>query len=118
LYNQLDLSGAVQVATSHILRRKNEIEASVNANFNEKIGAIVRRPGYEKVGETIEHGNDSLGATVYQYFGNNKIIAAINNENASAAAVRFLDTDNKWRDIIDDAVPNTRFQFLNHLDEL
>lgn len=116
LNNQLDLSGAVQVATSHLLRRNNEIKASTNANFNAKIGAIVRRPGYEQVGKTIEHGKDSLGAGVYRYFDNNKIIVGINDDDDSNATLRYLSGDN-WETILSDAAPNTRFQFLNHLDE-
>lgn len=116
-FNQLDLSGGIQSTTSHNLKKKNEVVASKNAAYNIKIGSAVRRPGYEKVARTIEHGNDSLGATVYKYGQNNKIIVGINNSSDSLAEVRYLDFVDYWTPIFT-APANTRFQFLNDLDEL
>lgn len=115
---RVDLSGGLQDSTSHLLRKRNEVVATINATYNAKIGSAKRRDGYEKVARTIEHGNDSLGAIVYRYFSNNKIIAAINNTAGTAATVRYLDTDDYWTDIITNAAPNTRFQMLNDLDKL
>lgn len=117
-YTQLDLSGGVQSATSHLLRKRNEVVASKNAAYNIKVGSAVRRPGYEKVGRTIQHGNDSLGAGVYNYGQNNKIVVGINNITNTAATLQYLDTANYWTTIISNASPNTRFQLLNDLDEL
>lgn len=117
-YVQLDLSGGCQSATSHLLRKRNEVVASKNAAFNIKVGSAARRPGYEKVARTIEHGNDSLGAGVYNYGQNNKIIACINNSGGTAAELRYLDTADYWTSVITNATPNTRFQLLNDLDEL
>lgn len=118
VYTQLDLSGGVQAATSHLLRKRNEVAASKNAAYNIRIGSGVRRPGYEKVARTIQHGNDSLGAGVYNYGQNNKIIACINNAAGTVAELRYLDTADYWTSVITDASPNTRFQLLNDLDEL
>lgn len=118
VYTQFDLSGGVQAATSHLLRKRNEVAASKNAAYNIRIGSGVRRPGYEKVARTIQHGNDSLGAGVYNYGQNNKIIACINNAAGTAAELRYLDTADYWTSVITDASPNTRFQLLNDLDEL
>lgn len=118
VYTQLDFSGGVQAATSHLLRKRNEVVASKNAAYNVKIGSAKRRDGYEKVARTIQHGNDSLGATVYRYGTNNKIVVGINNLANTNATLRYLDTADYWTDLITDAAPNTRFQMLNDLDEL
>jgi hypothetical protein len=118
VYSQLDLSGGVQAATSHLLRKRNEVVASKNVAYNIKVGSAVRRPGYEKVARTIQHGNDSLGAGVYNYGQNNKIVVGINNANNTSATVQYLDTADYWTTTISSASPNTRFQFLNDLDEL
>lgn len=118
VYTQLDLSGAVQAATSHLLKKKNEVVASKNGAYNIKIGSIKRRDGYEKVARTIEHGNDSLGAIVYRYGDNHKIVVGINNTANTSASLRYLDTADYWTDLNLNAAPNTRFQMLNDLDEL
>lgn len=117
-FPQLDISGGLQAATSHLLRKRNEVVLTKNANYNAKIGSAKRRDGYEKVARTIEHGNDSLGAIVYQYDQNNKVIVGINNTANTAATLRYLDTADYWTNIITDAPVNTRFQMLNDLNEL
>lgn len=114
----LDLSGGVQSATSHVLRKRNEVKDSYNAAYNEIIGSAKRRLGYEQVGRTIQHGNDSLFGGVYNYFQNNKLIVGINNSGGTNATLKYLDGDLYWKDIITDAPVNTRFQCLNYLDEL
>ena len=115
---QLDLSGGLQTATSHLLRKRNEVKATKNAIYNAKIGSAKRRDGYEKVGETIEPGNDSLGAIVYRYGIDNKVIVGINNSTNTNATLRYLDVGNYWTNLITNATTNTRFQMLNDLDEL
>ena len=117
VYRQLDLSGGVQTKTSHKLRKRSEVESSKNAAFNIKIGSAVRRPGYEQVGETIQHGSDGLFGGVYRYYTNNKILAGVNDANGAYANLRYLDSGNWWTDIITDAPVNTRFQGINYLDE-
>lgn len=117
-FTQLDFSGAVQASTSHLLRKKNEVKAAKNAQFNSRIGSAKRRDGYEKVGRTIEHGNDSLGAGVFRYGVNNKIVVGINNTAQTAATLRYLDTDDYWTSLITDAPVNCRLDLLNDLDEL
>lgn len=115
-YPQLDLSGGIQRGVSHLLRKRNELYNAKNAAFNIKIGSAVRRPGYEKVGRTIQDGNDSLGAGVFRYGANNKIIVGINNASGSNATLQFLDTADYWNPILTTAVANTRFQCVNDLD--
>lgn len=115
-YPQLDLSGGVQRAVSHILRKRNELFSSKNAAFNIRIGSAVRRPGYEKVGQTIVQGNDSLGAGVYRYGQNNKIICGINAADGSGATLQAFDTGGYWTSILSGAALNTRFQTINDLD--
>ncbi len=117
-YPQTDLSGGLQVGTSHILRKRNEVVATKNAIYNIKIGSAKRRDGYEKVGETIETGNDSLGATVFRYGTDNRIIVGINNQTDTNATLRYLDVGGYWTNLLTNASVNTRFNMLNDLDEL
>ena len=117
-FAQLDLSGALQVGTSHLLRKRNEVVATKNATYNAKIGSAKRRDGYEKVARTIEHGKDSLGAIVFRSGTNNKIIVGINDSSDTNATLRVLDTDDYWTTILSNASVNTRFQMLNDLNEL
>lgn len=117
-YPQLDLSGGLQTSTSHLLRKRNEVVGSKNAIYNAKIGSAKRRDGYEKVFTTIEQGNDSLGAGVYRYYTNNKIVVGINNPTSTNATLRYLDTGGYWTNIITNAAANTRFQMLNDLEQL
>lgn len=112
-----DLSGAVQARTSHLLRKRNEVASSKNADFRKKIGSAVRRDGYEKVGETIETGNDSLGAGVYKYGSNSKIIVGINDTADQFANLRVADNGGYWTNILTTASVNTRFQAINYLDQ-
>lgn len=116
-YSQFDSSGAVQSATSHLLKKTNEVVSAKNAVFNEIIGSITRRKGYEQVGESIESTKDGLFGGVFRYGQNNKIIAGINNSTDTAATLRYLDTGNYWTNILTDAAPNTRFNCLNSLNE-
>lgn len=117
-YQQQDMSGALQVGTSHLLRAKNEVAATINATYNVKIGSAQRRPGYEQLATTIEPGNDSLYAGVFRYGGNHKIIAGINNNSNTAATLRFLDTGGYWTPFPLTAAPNTRFNTYTDNDEL
>lgn len=116
-YPQLDLSGGIQIGTSHLLRKHNEVVSSKNAVYNKKIGSAVRRDGYEKVATTIQHGNDSLGADVFRYNGNNKIMVGINNAGLTNATLQYLDTAGYWTSIISNAALNTQFQMLNDNNE-
>lgn len=115
-YPQLDLSGGIQRAVSHLLRKRNEVFNSKNAAYNIKIGSAVRRPGYEKVGRTIQSNADSLGAGVFRYGQNNKIICGINNAAGTNATLQFLDTADYWNPILTNAPVNCRFQAVNDQD--
>lgn len=112
------MSGGTQRATSHLLRKRNQVKSSKNAAYNIKIGSAVRRPGYEQVSNTIQQGNDSLGATVFRYGQYNKIIVGINDATNSNGTVQYLDSDNYWKSLITNAPANCRFQMLNSLDQL
>lgn len=115
---QLDVSGGVQTATSHILKKANELASAKNAVFHKKIGSATRRDGYEQVGRTIQAGNDGLGLHIYKYFGNNKIVAGINNGSGSNATLQVLDAADYWTTILSTAAPSTRFSLTDYLDEL
>lgn len=116
-HTQNDLSGAVQSTTSHLLRKRNEVQNAINADFGSKIGSAIRRKGYEKVGQTIEQGNDSLGAGVFKYNTNSKIIVGINNDTDTNATLMVMDNGGYWTTILSDAFVNTRFQAINYLDQ-
>lgn len=122
-FPQLDISGGLQSTASHLLRKRNEVIASKNAAFNIKIGSATRRPGYEKVARTIEQGNDSLGAIVYKYGQNSKIVTGINDASNNYSTLRVMDTADYWTTILSNSnisniTPNVRFQMLNDLDQL
>lgn len=117
-YTQLDISGGLQVVTSHLLRKRNEVVKTKNAVYNEKIGAAKRRQGYEKVGRTIEPDKDSLGFEVFRSGQNTRTIVGINNSTDTNATLRVLDTNDYWTTILSNADPGTKFQMLNDSDEL
>ena len=73
--------------------------------------------GYEKVGETIQSGKDSLYGGVFNYFNNNKIITGVNDASDAFANLRYFDTGGYWTNIITNAPVNTRFNCLNYLNE-
>lgn len=118
-FSLLDMSGGVQTATSHLLKKRMEVKDSYNAAFNIRIGSACRRFGYEQVGQIVQSGNDSLYGGTYNYqVTNNKVICGINNAGGTNATLNFLDSGGVWTPIISNAAPNTRFQCLNYLDEL
>ena len=116
-FPQLDLSGGVQTGVSHLLKKRNEVSASKNATFNQKIGAAKRRDGYEKVARTVEHGKDSLGFDIFRFNTNYKMLVGVNNSTDTQAELRVLDTADYWTTLLT-ATANTRFQMLNDLNEL
>lgn len=104
--------------TSHLLRKRNEVKSAKNASFNIKIGSAVRRFGYEKVAQTIQSGNDSLGAIVFRYAQQSRIIVGINDATSSNGTLQYLDSNFNWQTLISNAPANCRFQMLNDLDQL
>lgn len=115
-FSLLDMSGAVQQATSHLLKKRMEVYNSYNAAFNIRIGSACRRFGYEQVGQTIQYGNDSLYAGTYNYNSNsNRIMCGINNASGTNATLNFMDTGGYWTPVLSNAAPNTRFQCTNYL---
>lgn len=108
----------MQDTTSHLMRKQNEVRVSENAEYNKVIGSARRRNGYEKVGETIQYGNDSLYGGVFRYGDNHKLITGINSSSGLTAGLRYLDTGGYWTSLLSDAAPHTRFNCLNYFDEL
>lgn len=118
VFSKIDLSGGLQVGTTHLLRKNNEVFATKNAVYNRKIGSAQRRDGYEQAFRTIEAGNDSLGTNVFRYYTNSRIMTAINNSNNTNATLRVNDTGDYWTTLLSNAAPNTRMQMLNDNNEL
>lgn len=116
-FSLLDMSGGLQNATSHLLKKRMEVSDSYNAAFNIRIGSACRRAGYEQVGQTIQYGNDSLYAGTYNYnVTSNRVITGINNANNTNATLNYMDTGGYWTPILANAPVNTRFQCLNYLN--
>lgn len=113
---QFDLSGAMQTASSRLLRKRNEVELSENAEFNRKIGSFARRFGYEQVGYTIQGGKDGLGAHVYKYGTNSKVFTSTNNANDTSSILTVLDNGGYWTPVLTLA-PNTRLNIIDSLEE-
>jgi len=117
-FNLLDLSGGLQTATSHLLKKRMEVYNSYNAAYNIRIGAAARRLGYEQLGQTVQYGNDSLYGGIFNYgSNNNRIFAGVNNASGSNATLNFLDSGGSWTPVITNAPANTRFQCLSYLDQ-
>lgn len=118
VYAMMDMSGGMQNATSHLVRKRIEVFDVKNGEFHSKIGSIKRRDGYEQVGQTIQFGNAGLYGGVYLFNQNNRIIVGINNSNNTATTLQYLDSDNYWKTIFQNTFPNASFSCLNYLDEL
>jgi hypothetical protein len=116
-FRQNDFSGAMQTATSRLLRKRNEVEIAENAEFNRKIGSFSRRSGYEQVGRTIQHGKDGLGAHIYKFGDNNRVLAATNNSNDTFTVLNALDNGDYWTPVISNILPNTRLNIIDSLEE-
>lgn len=117
-YPQLDLSGGLQVLTSHLLRKRNEVVRSKNAVYNIVIGAARRRMGYEKVAATIQQDSDSLAFDIFRYNASNRVIVGVNDPSAQNSLLKVLDTGDYWTQILSTPTPNMRFQMLNDSNEL
>ncbi len=116
-FRQFDLSGAMQTATSRLLRKRNEVEISENAEYNRKIGSAVRRLGYEQVGQTIQHNKDGLGAHIFRSGDRSRVLVATNNVNDSNSILNVLDNGGYWTPVISDMLPNTRLNIIDSLEE-
>lgn len=117
-FNLLDMSGGLQTATSHLLKKRMEVSDSYNAAFNIRIGSACRRFGYEKVGYTIAYGNDSLYGGIFSYgTSSNRIFVGANNLAGTNAELSYLDVGGYWTRVITNATANTRFQCLNYLNQ-
>lgn len=118
-FPQFDFSGGLQTATGRLLRKRNEIFSSKNADFSFKIGSITRRPGYEQVGQTLQYGNDSMGFHAFkQNSGQAVLLAAINDVNNVSTTIKFADVAGYWTNLtlpvsVD---PYTKMQFVDSLN--
>ena len=117
VYAMMDMSGGMQNATSHLIRKRIEVFDVKNGEFHSKIGSAKRRDGYEQVGQAIQFGNSGNYGGTYLYGQNNKIVVGINNASNTATTLQYLDSDNYWKTIFTNSFPNSIFQGLNYLDE-
>lgn len=79
-------SGAIQSATTSLMRKPNEIADAYNVRFNKYIGAITRRNGYIKEGSALLRAVKTQGLHEAKFANGAKTFAAINNQVSSATA--------------------------------
>jgi len=115
LYRKRDVSGGIQSATSHTLRKRNELIYAKNATFSHKIGAAARRLGYESVAVT-QAGKESLGLHVHNYGANNRVLFGVNEWDDSFTTIREL-SGSSTVELYSGIAANTKMQFLDHLEE-
>lgn len=105
-WRQFDFSGGVQTATSWLLKRPNELVDAKNARFSDELGAVVRRPGYEAVGDAFETGNTPTGLFTARYNAGSKRMVAVNNSGDTYTVIRAQDTsDGSWDDVSTTDIP-------------
>lgn len=115
---RFDHSGGVQDITNRFLRAGNEVEDVVNGRFDDKIGSITRRNGYEQEGDTLETGKSGLGLHEAKYSTGAKFLAAVNNTGDTETKIKHL-TGTTWADL---TLPttlgdDTTVQMINSIDE-
>lgn len=93
---RFDFSGAVQSATSWLLRAMNEVEDVTNGRFNDEIGRIARRLGYAAIGSTVVNNKPGLGLFEAKFSTGSKIFAATNKSDDTATEIRTRNNDGSW----------------------
>jgi hypothetical protein len=122
-YSQFDLSGGIQNATSFLMKKKSEIADMRNGRFGVELGAIVRRNGHDRVGNTFGSGsqNTPTGGFVAKFSTGNVRFVAVNDSGSTATIVRTQPTSGgSWTTLTGiPSIPiNARVNFLLYLDEV
>lgn len=93
-YPQFDFSGAIQVATSFLMKKQNELANVRNARFGTILGSIVRRFGSSRAGSIFGAGSENTptGGSVIKFTTGNKRFVAVNNSGGTATIIRVQDS--------------------------
>lgn len=118
-FRQFDFSAGVQRKTSWLLRRQNEVELSINGKFDDEIGAIETRPGYEQFGSTIVASKAIRGMHVANYDGGSKLLVAINETGTSTETELYHVQSGSNTEVTITSNPNddTEWQMVTVLNE-
>ena len=122
-YPQVDFSGAVQVATSFLMKKPNEIADIRNGRFGVELGSIVRRDGHSRAGSTFGAGgqNTPTGGFIAKYTTGNKRFVAVNNSGSTATIIRVQDSGTgAWSTLAGaTGIPvNAKVYFFLYMDEV
>jgi hypothetical protein len=99
-----------EAAVDELLVPKDSVELAINMHFD-RIGAVVRRPGLTKLGETISSGNPVLGMGFYR-----------NNAGTTFAALAKVNTDvyantgSGWSSVRPSLTAGLKARFTNFVD--
>lgn len=119
VFRRSDFSGALQNASTWLLRRENELEDGRNLRFNEEIGAIFRRNGYQRSGEQFTTtGKLPLGGHVSNFTTGSVAFVACNDDADANTLVRSQNQDGTWTTLINDLPPNADVYFCDYRDEV
>lgn len=120
-YPQNDFSGAVQSATSYLMKKQNELANVRNARFGVELGSIVRRNGHTRAGSTFgtTGQNTPTGGFIANYSTGNKRFVAVNNNAGTKTIIRVQDSAaGTWTTLTTDIPINAKVFFFLWLDEV
>lgn len=120
-YPQFDFSGALQGATSFLMKKENEIINVRNGRFGVELGSIVRRNGSDRAGSTFGAGgqNTPRGGFIAKFTNGNKRFVAVNNSGSTKTIIRVQDSAaGTWTTLTTDIPVNSKVYFFLYLDEV
>lgn len=116
-YSYQEFSGGVQRATTSHIRKPNEVRNASNGDFSKLFGAIIRRPGTEKLQPKLPQNSNTLGAIVARFANGSKIFAAQKKAGNTESAISYWDGDS-WEEVYAGLPANADIEFMDDLGEL
>lgn len=117
-FSLFDVSGAVQSATSWLLKQANEVYDSENLRYDVQLGAAERRPGYSLFLE-LASGKFPLGFFEAKFRTSTKLFFAYNNAGDTATVLSCYDPDTTNITIVkNDYPPNCKLQMVMNGGEM
>lgn len=120
-YPQFDFSGAVQAATSFLMKKPNEVADVRNGDFTSELGAITRRKGYTRVGDAFTQGSNSTptGGFVAKFStGPVRFVAVKKSDNTETLVLSQNVGTGAWTSRITGLPVNAVVFFFMYLDEV
>ena len=116
-YSYQEFSGGVQRATTSHIRKPNEVRSAANGDFSKLFGAIIRRPGTEKLQPKLPQDSNTLGAIIARFANGSKVFAAQNKAGNTESAISYWDGDS-WEEVYAGLPANADIEFMDDLGEL